>query len=142
MCELRTISSRVKIQGYKVVAKKPKGKRYYSIAMGFRYPLDGHIPIVRRQRKICGDFAEDITSKNAFGYRDNMVGRTSVFLRLNELSKSDQLKRWKERGIRSGYKLIIVRVVVSGDTMEGYYGDCKIAAGRYIHFMEEVTKNV
>ncbi len=141
MCNLLTNSVEEKIQGYKVVARKPRGKRYYSIAMGFKYPLDGHIPVVRRQRKICADFAEDITSKRAFGYRKSMIGRTSVFLSLDELSKSIQFRRWKS-DFKNKYKLIIVRVVVSGDTMEGFYGKCKVAAGRYIHFMEEVTKNV
>ena len=141
MCELMTVSAKEKIEGYKVVAKKLKGKRYFSIAMGFKYPLDGHIPIVRKQRRICGDFSDNIISSLSMAYRKNMIGRTSIFLDVDEiLTKDNTITRWKRGGILNGYKLAIVRVVVSGDIMEGYYGSCKVAAGRSIHFMEEVTK--
>jgi len=137
MCDLLRKSSIEKIKGYKIVARKLKGKRYFSISMGFKYPLDGHIPIARKQRKICTDFSNQILSKGSSSYRKNMIGRTSAFLNLYDLSKSNHIKRWR-KDFKNEYILVIVQVEISGDIMEGYYGSCKAVGGRHIRFIEEI----
>jgi len=141
MCRLLWTSAEEKIEGYKIVAKKLKGKRYFSIAMGFKYPLDEHVPVVRRQRKICTTFIANIISDTSVAYSEGMVGRTAVFINLNEAHKAHQ--HFIQKGMKRGYKLVIVRSEVSIDIMEGFYYteeimDCKIAAGRHIHFIEEI----
>ena len=141
MCKLETVSIREKVEGYKIVARKSKGKRYYSIAMGFKYPLDGHIPVIRKQSKICYIFMDDIISEMSSAHEKDMTGRTIVYLRY-----SAALARYRvlmQRGSRSGYILVIVRAEVSEDVMEGFYGGYRVlrhevAAGRHIRFIEEI----
>ena len=141
MCNLLRASTKKKIQGYKVVARKLKGKRYYSIAMGFKYPLDGHIPIVRKQSRISSDFADNILTKESVGYKDNMVGRTAVFLEITVLLSGDgneRIRRWKST-LKKGYELVIVLVEISEDLMIGMYGKWGVVAGRHIRFIEETN---
>lgn len=137
MCDLSTTISEEKMIGYKVVAKRPNGKRYFSIAMGFKYPLDGHVPVVRKQHLICVDFVDDIISKMSVTYRKNMVGRTSIFLSLADVRR--RILSWR-RYVKEGYKLVIVTAEVSVDVMVGLYGPCSysVAAGRHIRFIDEV----
>ncbi len=139
MCNLLTKSTEEKIEGFKIVAKKPKGKRYFSTAMGFQYPLDGHIPIVKKQCSITSDFIDNIISKTCTAYSDHMVGRTSVFL--NYADAQEPCRRW-DYYTKKEYKLVIVRCEVSIDVMEGTYmacvRECKVAAGRHINFIEEL----
>ncbi len=141
MCKLKTVSVKEKVEGYKIVAKKLKGKRYFSIAMGFKYPLDGHIPVVRKQSKISYIFMDDIISKMSSAHEKDMTGRTSVYLRYG--AARERYRILMQRGSRPGYILVIVRAEVSEDVMEGFYGGNRIerheiAAGRHIRFIEEV----
>jgi len=140
MCDL-TAPVEIKIEGYKIVAKKLKGKRYFSITIGFKYPLDGHIPIARKQHRICSNFVRDILSKTSRAYRENMTGRTAVFLSLVAASRGHH-SLVLGGYVKKGYKLVIVRSEVSVDVMEGTYftgfGNCKVAAGRHINFIEEI----
>jgi len=138
MCNLTTSTKR-KLKGYKVVAKKWRGKRYYSIAMGFKYPLDGHVPVVRKQRRICSDFMSDITLENSGPYREEMIGRTAIFLNYEDAYRIAQ-----RTDAKSGYRLIVVQSEVSEDVMTGTYlthviANCKVAAGRHIRFIKEMT---
>ena len=140
MCDLSKVSTEKKIKGFKIVARKPNGKRYYSIAIGFKYPLDGHIPVARDQHKICTRFRDGILSKNSELRRKNMLGRTTIFLDLEDARKDYNFHINKET---EGYILTIVYAEISIDIMEGYYNARdfypKVAAGRHIHFIEEVT---
>ena len=140
MCNL-TVHVEKKIEGYKIVAKKLKGKRYFSTAIGFKYPLDGHVPIARKQRRICSNFSRKILSKTSRGYKVNMIGRTAIFLSLVAASKG-HYNIVQGGYVEKGYKLVIVRSEVSADVMKGTYfmglGECRVAAGRHIHFIEEV----
>lgn len=143
MCELSTTSTKEKVEGYKIVAKKLKGRiHFFSVTMGFKYPLDGHIPVARKQRKISPAFIDNIISEYSRAHRDSMVGRTAVYLNLNEAQR--EYRALIRRGdIKEGYKLVVVRSEVSRDVMEGTYlssgKDCRVAAGRYIHFIEEIN---
>ena len=144
MCDLSKVSTEKKIKGFKIVARKPKGRRYYSVAMGFKYPLDGHIPIVRRQHRISIRFVSDILSKNYKLHKENMLGRTSIFLNLEDARKEYNFHRREKMG---GYILTIVYAEISIDVMEGYYTTAdliflKVIAGRHIRFIKEVTPNV
>jgi len=139
MCDLRTVSDKQNIEGYKVVARKSKGKRYYSVAMGFKYPLDGHIPAVRRQQRISSGYKDEILEKYSAAYRKDMIGRTAIFLSLADVREEYKYLSW--RNLERGYKMIAIRVVVSQDIMEGVYGGRRVVAGRHIHFMEEVDIN-
>ena len=143
MCELFRVSTKEKIEGYKIVVKKLKGERYFSPAMGFKYPLDGHVPVVRKQRRICSDFIGDIVSKISGPYREEMVGRTAIFLNPN-----DALEVARRNDIKEGYRLVVVRVEVSEDVMLGTYltglisisKNCEVAAGRHIRFIKEIEE--
>lgn len=141
MCKLKTVSVREKVEGYKIVARKSKGKRYYSVAMGFKYPLDGHIPVVRKQSKISYIFMDDIISKMSSAHEKDMTGRTAVYL-LYSAARA-RYRVLMQRGSRPGYTLVIVWAEVSEDVMEGFYGGNgtvrnEVAAGRHIHFIQEV----
>jgi len=136
MCDLLYSSTKEKIKGYKIVAKKLKGKRYYSIAMGFKYPLDGHVPVARKQRLIYLDFTNNIISKTSLSYKENMVGRTAIFRNLTEAL--ERYFFWV-CCVKEGYKLAIVRSEVSIDVMEGNYGSREVAAGRHIRFIKELN---
>ena len=143
MCNLLTKSAEEKIEGYKIVAKKLKGKRYFSIAMGFQYPLDGHVPVIRKQHRICVKFRSDIISKNSRAHRIYMVGRTAIFLSFAEASNEYQYLTPVMSVAGNEYRLVIVRSEVSVDVMEGTYLTCgrerKVAAGRHINFIEEIA---
>ena len=135
MCDLLRFSTKEKIEGYKIVAKKLKGKKYFSVAMGFQYPSDGHIPITQLQHRITTAYKNDILSE---GYRGSMAGRTAIFIHLESATKECLFLR--SRGhIKKRYKLVIVRSEVSRGVMVGFYGSESVVAGRHIHFIEEVT---
>jgi len=136
MCELYESVSRKKVKGYKIVAKKRGGKRYYSIAMGFKYPLDGHIPVVRNQRKISSGFRDGIILESSAARRKDMIGRTAIFPDLSDAC--GEYRYLQGRNIEKGYKIVIVLVELSVDMMKGRYGGRKVVAGRYIRFIEEV----
>lgn len=134
MCDLSRPSAREKVGGFKIAARKPNGKRYFSISMGFKYPLDGHIPIAKKQNQIYTDFVTNIISKSNIAYRDHMVGRTTIFLYFHDAQ--NQYCYWKNR-VREGYILVIVQSEVSVDVMLGSYGPHEVAAGRHIRFIGE-----
>ena len=151
MCKLTITSTQKKIEGYKIVAKKPRGKRYFSIAMGFKYPSDGHVPVARKQHRICSNFLSDILSKNSAGYQELIVGRTTVYLDLADvLNEHHHLIQRQEKDniwghdIREGYELVVVRAEVTIDIMKGFYTacgrDCAVAAGRHIRFIKEIER--
>jgi len=135
MCCLSHSSTRKKIKGYKIVARKPKGKIYFSMAMGFKYPSDGHIPIVKKQRSIYLEMAKDLISEDSGAYKTEMIGRTSVFIYFRDAQV--QCYHWQNY-VEKGYQLVVVQSEVSKDIMTGYYGVYKVAAGRHIHFIKEI----
>ena len=136
MCDLLRVSTEEKIEGYKLVAKKLKGKRYFSLAMGFKYPRDGHIPIVKKQRRISSGFKSDIISERSVAYRRDMIGRTAIYI--HRAAAREDYYYVKERVMEKGYEVVMVRAEITGDIMEGLYAGCKVTAGRHIRFMGEV----
>jgi len=136
MCDLRNVCSETKVEGYKVVVRKLKGRRYFSAAMGFRYPLDGHVPIVRRQRRISSGFKDDIILELSNALRKDMIGRTAMFPSFDDAR--GEYCYLRKRDIEKGYKVVVVRVILSVDMMEGVYCGCRVIAGRHIRFIYEV----
>jgi len=136
MCDLRTVYFKEEVKGYKVVVRKIKGKRYFSAAMGFKYPLDGHIPVVRIQRLISSGFKDDILSSFSRALRKDMIGRTAIFPHFADARS--EYRYLQGRNIKEGYKVVIVLVSLSVDMMEGTYSSRRVIAGRHIRFIEEI----
>ena len=139
MCKLTHNSKEDKEEGYKVVIKKEDG-RYYSAAMGFKYRTDRKIPIVKRQRRLSDWFNKMILDEfREDGFSSDMVGRTAIFLGLQEARNKAQLLTRGEKG--ETLDATVVKATVSREVMLGTYGIAKIAAGRRIKFGEEVEKD-
>ena len=135
MCDLRTVYPGKKVEGYKIVVRKLKGKRYFSAAMGFKYPLDGHIPVVKMQRRISSGFKDNIIEKYSHVHRDDMIGRTAIFP--NFADARSEYRYLRGRNLEKGYIVVIVQVELSVDMMEGIYGNREVIAGRHIRFIKE-----
>lgn len=135
MCtDLKPISQTEAIV-YKVVAQKKKGKRYYSIAMGFMYPQKGKVPKPQVQRGL-GYFVTSLLNK-LFFIRD-MVGRTAGFLNRNYAESF--MRRMKSQMQRHGelkkYSLLTVKIKLTDGLMSGFYESQSVIAGRHIEFLE------
>lgn len=119
---------------YKIVAKKKRGTRYYSIAMGFKYPKKaGRIPKIKVQHRIGEYFSRYILNKEADeGYKDKMVGRTAGYI-----YKKDAENRvgWLRNVIKT-YHILIITAKLTDGLMSGNYGTKSIIAGRHIEFLE------
>ena len=144
MCNLVSVASEEKVQGWKVVAVNRRTGKYHSVAMGFAYS-DNPIPKVKKQKRIGAFFTNNILSTNDEGYspfKETMVGRTAVFV--NKEHALSLLQRIEEYGIvnrKQPFSFDCFKVVeaeVSVDLMQGWYGpDEVVVAGRRIKFIEE-----
>lgn len=142
MCELVKKNLKYKeFTGYKIVAKHIKNGKYYSIAMGFRYPKNGPVPIPKKQKRIVISFNEHILDKSAHdGFRKNMVGRTAVYV-TSGIAKN-ALHHYKiEQNNTTIFKYIIVKATIYNDLMEGKYGSHIVVAGKSIKFKEELKND-
>ena len=123
---------------YKIVARKKKGTRYYSIAMGFKYPkIAGRIPKIKVQHCL-GHFNKDILQKQSEGYSDKMIGRTVGFVKkgtaeveMAHIQNGDMITA----KVANTYKILVVKAKLTDGLMSGDYGGA-IIAGRYIEFLE------
>ena len=118
---------------FKIVAKKSNDTRYYSIAMGFKYPKKaGKIPKVKVQHSLGYYFDNDILNKKSDGYKDKMVGRIAGFL------KNDDAEKRANRiaGDSHGYEIIVVKAKLTDGLMSGEYGKNPVIAGRHIEWLE------
>lgn len=140
MCILTSHIDKDVIQGYKVVAKK--GDNYYSLAMGFRYYESKDILHVKRQRRLCNYYLNDILK---VFYIKEMIGRTACFESLPDtveyytrIMKSSSNKTQRQ----AQYQPIIVQVELSKDLMVGFLEFAshpyKVYAGRRIKFLKEI----
>ena len=131
MCNGLRPSKRKSAIIFKVVARKKKGTRYYSIAMGFAYPKKGRIPKIKVQHRIGYHFDADILSPKSFGYARRMFGRTAGFI--SKQSAKDFVPRI---GSIEGYVVLVVKAKVTDGLMSGRYSDSDIIAGRHIEWLE------
>lgn len=116
---------------YKIIARRPKGTRYYSVAMGFKYPKKGKIPKIKIQNSL-GYYASDILNPRSFGHERKMIGRTAGFktlaaakLNMNIIDPS----KFKN------HRICVVKVKLTDDLMIGDYGTSVVIAGRHIEFL-------
>ena len=120
---------------YKIVAKKPRGTRYYSVAMGFIYPKRGNILVVRVQHCIAV-FDRNILGKRSAGYNEKMIGRTAGFIKKSDAEKErDDWYRWASTFDKS-FVFYIKKAKLTNGLMSGSYGDFPVIAGRHIEFLE------
>ena len=116
MCKNLIPSKETSFVGWKVVAIEDEG--FVSPSTGYLYPKVGDwpphkmVPVVEQRGPAKYDWADDATFPFSFHYEANMVGKTGVFVRLN-----DALVLLKEQRIR--YKVALLQVQVSGDLMSG-----------------------
>ena len=119
---------------YKIVAKKKRGTRYYSIAMGFMYPkIAGRIPKIKVQHRIGEYFSRYILDKEAGeGYVGKMVGKTAGFI-----NREDAEKRagWLRDAIKT-HDILIITAKLTDGLMSGNYGVKSIIAGKHIEFLD------
>ncbi len=118
---------------FKVVGKKPKGTRYYSIAMGFMYPKKaGNIRKVKVQRRVGTYFDDNILHSGA--HEDSMEGRTAGFV--NRKDADHMVSEMKHYDFVSGYDVFVVEAKLTDELMSGKYGDAPVIAGRHIEWLE------
>lgn len=119
---------------YKIVAKKTRGTRYYSIAMGFMYPKKaGRIPKIKVQHRIGEYFSRYILDEEAGeGYVDKMVGKTAGFINREVAEKRAE---WVRVMIKD-YDILLIKAKLSDDLMSGIYGTAAIIAGKHIEFLD------
>jgi hypothetical protein len=114
--------------GYKVAAQHKKTKRYHSVAMGFQY-RKGAVPNVKHQNRIGKFFCDDILI--GITRNEDMIGRTAAFS--SPLDAIDLLYEMKSAPQDYNYELVVIKIKLSGELMEGYYhGASPVVAGRNI----------
>lgn len=138
MCNNFKETKRKQVIGYKVVGKR-NGK-YYSVFTGKPYPTDGrNIPKWKTQKPLTGLFNKYILDERDYGWEDEMVGRTAVFLKL-EIAE-DLLKECLHcrYGERPQYEIIIVKVELKEDLIAARYQDGNVICGRNMTVVSEVN---
>ena len=137
MCDLTRMLLQTEAIVYKLAAIH-RG-RYYSVAMGFRYPVKGKVPIPKKQERITSNWMSNILQSSLF--RESMVGRTAGYIELGDAKRA--LARiqdgffdhhWEDK-----YTIVIVKVCLKQGLMVGtYYDHGNVIAGKYIESMKEV----
>jgi hypothetical protein len=121
---------------YKVVAMKPKGKRFYSVAMGFVYPkIKGNIPKIKVQHRITKNFSEGILSRLDIysGYNPDMIGRTAGFL---ILLNAETTARYLQNNIsKEKYIILVKTAILTKELMSGTYDKKSVIAGKHIEWV-------
>ena len=129
MCDLKRVSKRKEITGWKIVLVNKEGE-YFSAVMGFKYPMTGEIPIVTEQIQLAHDWSDIL---NEF-YCDGMRGRTGIFLKERD---ANYVCHGLQNSIKYTHK--VIKSTISEDIMFGICaiggGEYKIAAGRRIKFL-------
>jgi len=132
MCKNLRSTTLKSVEVWKIVAEK-NGK-YYSVAIGFKYPKKGKVPIPKEQHRIGELFNTEILIDHNAGYSTEMVGKTTGFV---EYAAATYLHyNLSNSGIKEGYTLAIKNVYLSGEIMVGKYGRSVVYAGSYTKFLE------
>lgn len=114
---------------YKIVAKKKRGTRYYSLAMGFKYPkVAGSVPEVKHQCSL-GYFHNRILLTH---YRGGMIKRTAGFINRRDA----ELLAIHIRSEIKAYVIKVVKAKLTNRLMSGHYEGDPIIAGKHIEFLE------
>ena len=134
MCNLNGTIENKEFYGYKLVAKKDG--QYYSLAFGFPYSLRTTFGRVKSQNRISYYFNRQITEAKHFGWRKRMIGRSAAYI--NRTHARMMKKKLKTYYIKAGYSIVMVRVKVSGDCMQGTYNGFNVVAGNVLEIIKEV----
>jgi hypothetical protein len=136
MCKLINKLNREAFIGWKVISIKD-GK-LFSPATGCQYPMNGDVPIVRKQKRTCSFFISNLLRKDQY-YSKEMVGRTAVFKRKKDaIILLDNIVCASNiyDGFSRFYKYMVVKAKVSKDLMSGKYGyNSHTIAGKHVEFM-------
>lgn len=108
--------------------------RYYSIAMGFKYPkLAGKVPKVRVQHRLAF-FISTILNKKCPAYSHQMAGRTAGFIyRADAECLANKIRRHYPTNV---YKMIVVKAKLTDELMSGTYNGSPVVAGKHIKWLE------
>lgn len=134
MCYLTKKAPRAKKEqvGYKIVAVKD-GKDY-SPATGVEYKEGNKkIKVPDIQRKIVLSFFDGLLNDREFGYVENMVGRTAVFLRKNDACRMAE----SYTTVIPGYQITVSKAKVSVAMLYGTYQLFDVCAGRKLELLEK-----
>lgn len=120
---------------YKIVARKKKGTRYYSIAMGFKYPkITGRIPEIKVQHRL-GYFTANLLNKASSTYKTEMCGRTAGFVNRCDAYREARIIR-HNHDMSKNYYILIVKAELTDGLMSGTYDGLSVIAGQHIEFLE------
>jgi len=141
MCDLIKTYSKKTFTGYKIVARKKRTKKLYSIATGIEYPQDGKITVPEKQHRITSHFCDNILESTFAGFREEMVGRTAAFVCFIDakcmFSIIDRQTK-EEEFVRKNYAIELWRICLSSALMQGEYGRDPVVAGRHIKFLKKM----
>jgi ribosomal protein L10 len=140
MCELRTdFTKDIQYTGYKVVVKQ--NEKYFSPATGVEYIESVNVPRPKYQKRLAMVFSNNILSKTGGRFKENFFGKTAVFVYSTD---AWDLKDGIDKNQKSYSEPIlpietaVVKMTLSKNLMEGYYGDAEIIAGEFIEKIEEL----
>jgi len=137
MCDLTKKFKGLSYTGYKVVCKDINTGNYFSAAMGFQYKC-GRVPIPEKQCRIGYRFNEFILIDSTQGYREKMIGRTTVFVNQEDATKlAEDINRNLSEKEQKHLETIVIKMTISEGLMEGIYGLEQVVAGKRILFMKE-----
>lgn len=128
MCDLINNLTEQSVTGYKVALQHKKNKRFYSSAMGFQYRR-GPVPIITKQIRLCTLWRNNILSSVSL-YKNNMIGRTAIYENIEDAE--DLAKNITSNTPLVIYDVVILKMTISNNIMEGYYAFSEVYAGKNI----------
>lgn len=143
MCNnLVPIIDEKEVQGFKVIAIKEREEGYFSVAMGFKYPAKGIVPVPDIQVPLSPSIhpwildSDDHPKMANSLFIPDMVGRTAVFLNKVDAEefKEDIRYTYWSKGPREKISFLVVEALVSSSLMKGDYEGGGVVAGKFITF--------
>ena len=141
MCDLTKSLKKKNFKGYKVVAEGKDGKNY-SVAMGFCYDDFDQIPGISKQKRISNFFHKHILSNRGYGFSQEMVGRTAVFVNARDAVNLVRGINEESQYIKPEFckkRIKVKQAIVSKALMSGKYGEAEVVAGRKIKIGKEIN---
>jgi hypothetical protein len=145
MCNLlHYLPNAKRVRCFKVVGARDGG--FYSLAMGFKYPAAGHIPVVTEQKRISEAYCNNILTDFSEHHRNRvydlllysrlMVGRTAGYL-----NRDDAMRDAHSHLGRTlpGFDVAVVEIILSESLMYGEYSNCPVVAGKHMEFKVKHT---
>lgn len=143
MCNLFEAIAEEKYTGWKAVLVHTESGRMYSPATGVEYAAGKPVtPFSGVTRLRDSTFANDLATEDHAAYSENMVGRTCVFMSLDDALQTKRSLACHsildgEVDVSDDYDLAVVSMTVSGELMRGEYGDEPVVGGKFIEEIGE-----